>query len=241
MTITIRCPHCHRYFGAPDLQSVKTYAAQGGLIQTLTERITAQPIHKHYITPGPFWLAAAVAGVPMGLSGALIKYAEFDPVVVLGFATLCFSVGLVIASTRIEETEVPDEPADDDEPEVEPAPARETLTEVSHPFVNQTIIRRAPHEPPRADDNNPKTQIRLGRADLALAKLVTASAYPMRPISWREAQRRRWGSNGAVYGEKTFYKIVAHWKAEGLVFSTNRGEVYLKPSGQRTLTQYAAQ
>lgn len=234
MGIDICCPHCGRYFGAPDLESVKTYAANGGMIQTLVERITAQPIHHHYITPAPLWRAVAFALPPAFLAPASVLYWHIDPTVAGGFAVVCFAVGLVIGSTQVEQTEVTNKSPFDDEPEVgqaEPQPVR--VEEVTRPGKNSVSIRWA-HEPPASTD--PTRQLTLGKADLALAKLATATAYPMQPISWAEAKRRRYS-----HGEKTFYEIQRHWIKEGLAFRDTSGAVYLNVAGKRTLAKYASQ
>ena len=204
------------------------------MIQTLTTRIMAQPIHRHYITPAPLWRAVAFALVPAFLAPAASQYFHVDPVCSGGLSVLVFSIGLVIGSTQVEETEIENEPPDDDEPESEPEVAEPVrVEEVTRQFKNSVSIRW-PHEPPHDTDH--KAQIRLSHADLALAKAATDKDNPLMPISWPNVQKRRMG-----IGEPTFYRIERHWLKEGLAFKTNSGAVYLKPSGIKTLTQYANQ
>lgn len=234
MTIQIRCPRCRQFFGAPDLESVRTYAAQGGIIQTLTERIITEVVHKHYVTPGPLWKAEALTLPFIFLAPSAPYIIGMSPLVAGILAVTLRSIALVWASTDIEEREIEEDPPDDDGTEMEqseqmPAP----FEQVTKPGPNSMSIRRV-HEPPRDDD--PKRQISLARADVALAKLATSSAYPMEPISWAEAQRRRY-----PHGEKTFYQIQKHWLDRGLAFKSSTGAVYLKPSGIKILRQYSSQ
>lgn len=233
MGIEIRCPHCGQYFGAPDLESVKTYAASGGMIQTLTQRILMQPIHYHYITPAPLWRAVALALPQAFFAPAEVFYWHFDPLLTGGFAVFLFAVGLVIGSTEVEQTEIVDEPAADDEPEQKPdesQPAR--FDEVTTPFKNSMSIRLV-HEPPSSTD--PTRQRTLGQADLALAKLATG-INPISPVSLAEARKR-----GYKFGEPAFYAVQQQWLRENLVFKSANGAVYMKPSGIKTLRQYASQ
>lgn len=233
MSIEIRCPHCHRYFGAPDLESVKTYAAQGGMIQTLTQRIIAQPVHFHYITPAPLWRAVAFALVPAFLSPAASLYFHIDPICSGSASVIIFAIGLVIGSTEVEQTEIEDLPAADDEPEQEqdePLPAR--FEEVTTPFKNSMSIRLA-HEPPANSD--PTRQRTLGQADLALAKLATGESA-ISPVSFANAKKA-----GYRFGEPAFYEVQRRWLHEGVAFKSANGAVYLKPSGIKTLRRYASQ
>lgn len=229
----IRCPHCHRYFGAPDLESVKTYAAQGGMIQTLTQRIIAQPIIHRYETPAPLWRAVAFASLPAFLAPSAVLYWHVDPSLAGGIAVTCLAVGLVIGSTQVEQVEIEDEPAADDEPEYkqdEPMPAR--FEEVTIPFKNSMSIRLA-HEPPANAD--PTRQRTLGQADLALAKLATGNGA-ISPVSFANAKRA-----GYRFGEPAFYEVQRRWLYEGIAFKSTNGAVYLKPSGIKTLRRYAGQ
>lgn len=231
MTIKLRCPHCQRYFSAPDLESVKTYAASGGMIQTLTERIVMQTTYRHYVTPGPLWLAFAVALPPAFLAPAAVLYYGVDPVLAGGTVVACLSIGLVIASTQVEQTEIEDDLPSDDEPDAEPVePQPAQFVEVTRPGKNSLSIRLV-HEPPASAD--PTRQRTLGQADLALAKLATG-INPISPISLAEARKR-----GYKFGEPAFYDIQRRWLKEGLAFKSAGGAVYLKPTGRKALSQYA--
>jgi len=234
VSVKIRCHACGIYNTIPDhYEAVKNYCATGGMIQTLVQRIVAQPIHYHYHTPAPLWRATAFALLPAFFAPAVTLYWHIDPMWSGGLSVFCLAVGLVIGSTQVEQTEVTDEPPADEPDAEQDEPAPVPPVEVSTPFKNSMQIRMA-HQPPASTD--PDRQRKLGQADLSLAKLATSSAYPMNPISLKEAQRRQW-----PHGEPTFYEIQRHWLVEGLAFKSTTGAVYLKPSGQRTLTQYAAQ
>lgn len=233
MSIKLRCPHCGRFFAAPDLESVKTYAASGGMFQTLTEKITLQPVIKRYETPGPLWMAVAIALIPAALGPAEVLYFGVDPVFAFALIPVSFGVGLVIASTRVEEREIEDKPQADDELEAEPdEPQSDRLETVERPGKNSMTIRLV-HEPPSSPD--PVRQRILGRADLALAKLATG-VNPISPVSLAKAKER-----GFKFGEPTFYEVQHKWVREGLVFLSGSGGVYLRPSGAKILSQYVNQ
>lgn len=231
----IRCPHCGRYFGAPDIESVKTYAASGGMIQSVVTRIIAQPIIHRYETPTPLWRAVAIAALPAFLAPSAVLYWHVDPSLAGGVAVTCLAVGLVIGSTQVEQVEIEDKPTNDDEPEQEqndPQPTR--FEEITHPGKNSVNIHFSIHEPPH--DSDPKTQQRLYHADLALAKAATDRDRPLAPISWTEVQKRR-----ISVGEKTFYRIQHQWSREALIIQTASGAVYLNGHGRSVLRQYASQ
>lgn len=232
----IRCPHCGRFFSAPDIESVKTYAAQGGMIQTLTQRIIAQPIIHRYETPAPLWRAIAFASLPAFFAPSAVLYWHVDPSLAGGIAVTCLAVGLVIGSTQVEQTEIVDEPAIDDdiEQERDEPPQSARFEEVTHPGKNSVNIHFSIHEPPH--DSNPNSQQKLYHADLALAKAAIDIDFPLAPISWSEVQKRRMS-----IGEKTFYRIQHQWSKEALVIQTASGAVYLNGHGRSVLRQYIGQ
>lgn len=230
----IRCPHCRRYFGAPDMESVRTYAASGGIIQTLTERIVVQPIIKRYETPTPVMRAVALVLPLVFFAPGLTLYFNVNPLVSGAILVTSASILFVAVSTRVEEREIDDEPNEDedegDEPDVGQAPGR--LEEITRPGPNSISIRLV-HEPPHNPD--PGRQSSLGRADFELARLATGP-NPISPISFAAARQR-----GYKAGEPTFYQVQRHWIERGLAFRANTGAVYLRESGRRILAKYAQQ
>lgn len=232
MSVQIRCPNCKRFFGAPDLESVRTYAAGGGIIQTLTERIVLQPIIKHYRIRGRFFKAMALPVFFTFIGPAEVMYFGISSYIAFGLIGISGAISLVIVGQEFEEKEIEDKP--DDEPQ-EPEPqsvAPQPFIEVTKPGPNSLNIRVA-HEPPA--NPNPVRQRTLGQADIAMARLATGDS-PITPVSWSNVKRA-----GYRYGEKTFYEIQRRWIREGLAYRSENGAVYLKGAGRRILSQYAQQ
>lgn len=206
-------------------------------MQTLVERVVAQPIQHRYITPLPVMKAAAMILPIAFFAPGMTMYFHIDPLVSGGFVVTVASAFFVWASTKVEVVEEREQPEDtSEEPEPQPA-APQPFIEVSKPGPN-SLSWKVRHEPPASDD--PKRQISLGRADIVLARLATGDD-PMEPISWDNAKARGFKRLTNGLGEKTFYDIQHSWIDRGHARLDGRGHCYLTTGGRHALSRYAQQ